>query len=185
MPEQQTDSDQTLLEDFQQDGDISILGELYQRHMHLVYGVSLKYLKNREEAQDAVSNIFEELLAKVKKHQIDNFKSWLYVLTKNHCLMALRKQSTKTSSLDFSDSFMENSLAEHPSEKIDLEDNLVRLEQCISQLKADQRSCVELFYLQKKCYQEIVDVTHFQLKKVKSYIQNGKRNLKLCMEQSE
>ncbi len=160
------------------------LGVLYKSYMHLVYCLCLKYFKNKEESQDAVMHIFEKLIDAVKKHEIQNFKSWLYVLAKNHCLMALRSQKAKT--LTIENEFMESSYQLHPIDEEDLEDDLTKLEKCINQLQNEQRQCVELFFLKKIPYITIVEKTGFELKKVKSYIQNGKRNLKICMEkQSE
>jgi RNA polymerase sigma-70 factor (ECF subfamily) len=59
------------------------------------------------------------------------------------------------------------------------------LEKCIETLGDEQKQCVKLFYLQEKCYKEITESTGFDMNKVKSYIQNGKRNLKICMEKNE
>ncbi|ADR22293.1 DNA-directed RNA polymerase sigma-70 factor [Marivirga tractuosa] len=177
-----------LLEQFRETQDLDLLGKLYQPYMHLVYGVCLKYLKDKASAQDAVMAIFEELVIKLPKHEVENFKSWLYVLSKNHCLMELRKQNRqKTDSFDFSDlELMENGQLKHHEEDYAVQDdNLEKLTACIAQLKKEQRQCVELFYLDKKSYQEITDSTSYELKKVKSYIQNAKRNLKQCMEQGE
>lgn len=146
--------------------------------MHLVYGLSLKYLKEREESQDAVMQVFEKLIEAVKKHDIQNFKSWLYVLAKNHCLMVLRsKKGINSDSV-----IMESSIQLHPIEEDNLEDDLTKLEDCIRQLQDEQKQCVELFFLKKKPYLTIAEITGSDIKKVKSYIQNGKRNLKICME---
>jgi len=175
-----------LIERFRESQDLDLLGKLYQPYMHLVYGVCLKYLRDSDLAQDAVMAIFEELVVKLSKHEVENFKSWLYVLSKNHCLMELRKQKRKrTDNFDYSDlELMENGQVLHHEDDYTVqEDNLERLTTCIAQLKKEQKRCVELFYLDKKSYQEITDSTSYELKKVKSYIQNAKRNLKQCMEQ--
>lgn len=178
--------DNDLILKYKETDDLAVLGELYQRYMHLVYGVSLKYFKNRDDAQDAVMQIFELLIDKLHKHEVQNFKSWLHVLTKNYCLMALRsRQSGMSAPIEFSSLNMENEALSHHDNETELEQNIVKLEECIKKLKDDQKRCVELFYLEKKCYQEIVKLTNFELKKVKSYIQNGKRNLKICIERSE
>ena len=150
--------------------------------MHLVYGLCLKYLKDKEESQDAVMQVFEKLIESVKKHEIQNFKSWLYVLAKNHCLMAIRSRKSKSQSVEFEPDIMESNLILHHEDESELEDDLQKLENCIEKLQNEQKQCVELFYLQKKPYLHIAEKTGFDLKKVKSYIQNGKRNLKICME---
>lgn len=155
---------------------------LYNRYMSLVYGVCLKYLKDREESRDAVMQIFEKLVTALRQHQVEYFKGWLHTTTRNHCLMYLRSRKGKHFE-EISPVLMENNGVAHPEDEPALEENLGRLERCIETLNAEQRRCVQLFYLQQKCYKEIVQVTGFDDNKVKSYIQNGKRNLKICMDQ--
>ncbi len=167
---------------------MKVLGRLYERYIDLVYGVALKYLKDREGAQDATMQIFEQLIDKIIKHEIENFKSWLHVLTRNHCLMYLRSRKNKNFaySVDIEAVNMENEqLLHHSDDEPVLEGQITKLEYCIEQLKEEQKQCVELFYLQQKSYKEIEDRTQLPLKKVKSHIQNGKRNLKICIESSE
>jgi len=177
--------DTGLVKAYQESGDLGYLGELYNRYMHLVYGVCLKYLKDREASQDATMQLFEKLVDGLKKHQVENFKSWLHVMAKNHCLMYLRSQKNKISQ-EYDDALMENDYALHHDDGYSgqLEEDLTKLENCIEVLQSEQKSCVSLFYLQKKSYKEIATITKHELKKVKSHIQNGKRNLKACMEKS-
>ena len=177
-------SDEELLGKFRISGNLDLLGELFARYMHLVYGVSLKYFKDHDEAQDAVMNIFEKLIADLPKHEVQNFKSWLYVLTKNHCLMEIRSRKStdrKLEGLKIEQEFMESADEMHP---IDREDNSIEdaLKNCIEKLKSEQKQCIELFYYKKLCYQEVAEELNMDEKKVKSYLQNGKRNLKICLE---
>ncbi|MCK5135708.1 MAG: sigma-70 family RNA polymerase sigma factor [Bacteroidales bacterium] len=177
-------SDGELLGKFQHSGNLDLLGELYSRYMHLVYGVSLKYLGDRDDAQDAVMQIFEKLITDLPRHKVQNFKNWLYVLTKNHCLMEIRSRKSAENRLEglkIEQEFMESGEELHP---IDREDSSIEdaLKECIEHLKAEQKQCIELFYYQKLCYQEIADSLKMEEKKVKSYLQNGKRNLKICLE---
>ena len=149
--------------------------------MQLVYGVCLKYLADTESAKDATMQIFEELVLKVHKHSIDNFRGWLYILAKNHCLMKLRS-SKKQLTVPFDGSFMQLRLHEHPEERLEKEGQLQLLERCIEKLKDDQQRVVKMFYLQEKCYNEIVAETTLDWNQVRSLVQNGRRNLKICME---
>jgi RNA polymerase sigma factor (sigma-70 family) len=181
-----------LLRLYKQSGELEYWGELYARYTSLVYGVCLKYLKDRDEAKDAMMQLFEKLVTTLLTHDVENFKSWLYVTTRNHCLMHLRAQKVKPSfssltegKQEFSPELVENQFLLHLDEEPEMEQNLSKLEKCIDQLVNDQQQCVRLFYLQEKCYKEITGLTGFDLNKVKSYIQNGKRNLKICMEQNE
>ncbi|MTI23189.1 sigma-70 family RNA polymerase sigma factor [Fulvivirga sp. RKSG066] len=183
-PEEEIEKEKALLVAYKQSGDLQLLGDLFKPYMPLVYGLCLKYLKDPQESQDAVMQIFEQLIPKVKAHQIENFKSWLYVLSKNHCLMYLRSQKHKRNQqhLEIGSTGVENmALMHHNDESFD-EENISRLEQCIEELQKEQKACIRLFYLQKKSYKEVEEITKYDLKKVKSYIQNGKRNLKTCME---
>lgn len=171
---------------FVQTGDADVLGVLYQRYMHLVYGVCLKYLKEREGAKDAVVHIFEKLMADLPKQQIGNFRPWLYVVAKNHCLMELRKQKSgghpEVLFLENLPAVVENQPDVHPLDGDGGQELEDALQQCIEKLKADQRRCIELFYFDNRCYNEIAEVLDIDAKKVKSYIQNGKRNLKICLD---
>ncbi len=174
----QTDED--LLSAFQATGNMDKLAELYQRYMDLVYGVCLKYLKQTEDAKDAVLAIFEELVVKLKRHQVEHFKAWLYQVSKNHCLMILRKNKTIPVHMDTQ--FVQLSENMHLEDVLVREENLQHLQACIEQLVVQQKESIALFYLEGKCYKEIAAGTGIELQKIKSYIQNGRRNLKLCME---
>ena len=175
--------DAALIALYKKTGDLEVLGQLYGRYMHLVYGVCLKYLQDEAKSQDAVMQIFEELIQKLKIHEVQNFKSWLHVLCRNHCLMALRKWGkNKTVSID--DTFVENTEFVHLNIDDTKEQQLTLMEKCMESLPEEQRISVDLFYLKEKCYKEITEITGYDLNKVKSYIQNGKRNLKNCIEKN-
>jgi RNA polymerase sigma factor (sigma-70 family) len=174
------ESDHDLVQLYRTAGNIDTLGELYTRHMELVYGVCLKYMKNPEDAKDCVINIFEELVTKLKKYEVDNFKPWLYQLAKNHCLMKLRSKKGNPVNVDTD--------VVHLSENIHLDDvmekevRLSSMEYCIEQLPVEQKQAIQLFYLEEKCYKEIAKTINTDINKVRSFIQNGRRNLKICME---
>ncbi|HEY0174749.1 MAG TPA: sigma-70 family RNA polymerase sigma factor [Pedobacter sp.] len=176
-------SDAALLARYKRTGDLDVLGVLYNRYMHLVYGVCLNYLKEEEASKDAVMQIFEELILKLKLHEVQNFKSWLHVLTRNHCLMALRK-AAKNNTVSIEDTFVENTEFVHLDIEDTKENQLTVMEKCMETLPEEQKVSVDIFYLQEKCYKDIAEITGYELVKVKSYIQNGKRNLKICMEKN-
>jgi len=175
-----TGSDSELVEQYKASGSIDILGELYQRYMELVYGVCLKYVREPEEAKDCVLNIFEELVSKLKKHEVDNFKGWIYQVAKNHCLMKLRKQKIIPVNIDLSVVQLEEKI--HLDDALEKEENFKQMQYCLEQLNDEQKQVIELFYLKGKCYKEISDLTAIEINKVRSFIQNGRRNLKICME---
>ena len=175
-------SDSNLISLYKKEENKEIIGELYKRYTKFVFLVSMKYLKNEDDSQDSVMQIFENLFSDLLNHKINNFKSWLYMVTRNHCLMKLRKnQKNLKNQQDLkkdTENFMENDINSHllnNDEKTDKED-IVHL--AINQLNKEQKECVVLFYVEKKSYSEISELTNYPLKKVKSYIQNGKRNLK-------
>jgi RNA polymerase sigma-70 factor (ECF subfamily) len=179
------ESDESFINQYRLSGNLEVLGNLYSRYMHLVYGVCLKYLKNRDDAKDAVMQIFEKLITEMRQHEIRQFKSWLYVLTKNYCLMQLRSQKAtdrriNNYKIDHVTS-VESIMELHPIDKEDAEKDLP-LKECLEKLNDKQKICIRLFYFENKCYREIAESLKLDEKKVKSHLQNGKRNLKICLE---
>jgi RNA polymerase sigma factor (sigma-70 family) len=186
-PESETD----LLREYRQTGDLAILGKLYEPQMEMVFAISMKYFKDEEEAKDTVMQLFEELIPKLRQYEVENFRAWLGMVTRNYCLMELRKKTVEISNFNaqendedenYSNNFMEISTSEHLIDSLDLEQNLTKLDDCLKTLNLEQKQSVELFFMQEKTYQEVAQLTGFEINKVKSYLQNGKRNLKNCME---
>lgn len=178
-------SDLALISEYKKSKDPRFVGELYNRYLHLVTGACMKYLKHQEDAKDASMDIFEELLVKLLVHEISNFKSWLYSLTRNHCLMKIRKVKNITE-VDIQDEKIENRFMEKPDFEHLIDESsseTERLQSAIANLKDNQRLCIELFYLQEMSYKQVSEKTGLDLKQVKSNIQNGKRNLQLILSQ--
>ena len=178
--------DLELVAQYKQTNDNTFVGVLFQRYTHLILGVCLKYLKDEDEAQDASMQIFEKLLVDLKKHEVQQFKAWLHMVCKNYCLMQLRSGATKLKhnkemQKDFA-TVMEINYELHLTIENTKEIQLTHMEECVKGLNNEQRLCVELFYLQEKSYQEVSETTNFTMNNVKSHIQNGKRNLKNCIE---
>jgi RNA polymerase sigma factor (sigma-70 family) len=176
-------SDEELVSMYRYSGDPDILGELFIRYTHLLFGVCLKYFKDEERSKDAVMQVFEELGAKLTENEVRNFKSWIYTVTKNFCLMALRREKSEEKQLAgyFEQTVYENMESAdflHLITKTDGNDRIEQLKNGMEQLHEHQRICLELIYLQNKSYEETAAITGYSMKQVKSYIQNGKRNLK-------
>ena len=175
-------TDQELLERFYADHDNEWLGILLQRYTLLLLGVSMKYLKNEEEAKDSVQQIFLKVIQELQKYKVEYFKSWLYMVAKNHCLMRIREKQGKITAE------INDRISIKPEEETDrqalLQTDLTLdlMEVALKELNPEQQQCVTLFYLQKKSYQEVSEETGYSMLQVKSYIQNGKRNLKLLIE---
>jgi RNA polymerase sigma factor (sigma-70 family) len=176
-------TEQQLLDRFYADHDNQWLGILLQRYTLLLLGVCMKYLKNEEEARDSVQQVFLKVIMELHKYKVDYFKSWLYMVAKNHCLMKIREKQGK-----FTTEIKDQLALQHPEEEenkyrhLEKDRQLDLMENCLNELNEEQKSCVTLFYLEKRSYQEIADKTGFSLMQVKSYIQNGKRNLKILIE---
>ena len=173
-------SDDELLKQFVQTSNQESLGQLYSRYISLVYGLCLKYLQQIEDAEDAVINIYEELTRKIQNYPIENFKTWLYSVAKNHCLQILRREKNKFFE-EFDIQIMERDEFEHLIDVNDDKEKEDALNFCLDTLPEEQRQCIIHFYYEDFSYADIVDKTGFALNKVKSYIQNGKRNLKICI----
>jgi len=176
-------TDAELVQVYQTRQQQQVLAELYLRYSDVVYGVCVKYLKDQESAKDAVINIYQELVEKLKNPQVVVFRSWLYVVAKNHCLMQLRKNK-QAKIVELEPSFMQSEDFWHLEDVLNKEEKLNQLEICMKQLQLDQMETVSLFYLQNKCYAQISTITGHDWNKVRSLIQNGKRNLKICIEKN-
>ena len=173
--------DKELLQNFYTDYDNKWLGILLPRYTLLLLGVCLKYLKNEEDARDAVQQVFLKVIDELHKYQVEYFKSWIYMIAKNHCLMMLRNKGKIPVELN-------EHVIKAPEDTIDKsllierDTLLIKMQKCLQDLNVEQRQCVTLFYLEKKSYIQIAEITGFSMMQVKSYIQNGKRKLKLMME---
>ena len=178
---QENITDEELLKRYCDSGDLVYFVEAYKRYMPLMYGVALKYLKRPEDAQDAVMQLFEELVVKIKEVEIQSFKAWLYTCIRNNCLMEIRKRS-KNLSVSLDDSFMEFCDDFHLTVVSESENREESLRECVESLPEKQRISVKYFFFDELSYKEVEERTGFSLKMVKSFIQNGKRNLKLCLE---
>ncbi|QQS50412.1 MAG: sigma-70 family RNA polymerase sigma factor [Bacteroidota bacterium] len=175
-------TDEEIILGYRQNQEESCISILFDRYIHLVFASCMKYLRNEDNAQDAAMEIFESLPEKLTKFEVQHFKSWLFTLTKNHCLMQLRKKNL----LDRIDNFekiadfsVENMPVLHLEE--DETDEMV-LKKYLHELNEEQRLCIELMYLEGLSYKAISEKTGYELNQVKSYIQNGKRNLKQKLE---
>jgi RNA polymerase sigma-70 factor (ECF subfamily) len=176
-------TDEELIHQYQLTRETVYVGELYQRYTHLVFGMCLKYFKEEEDSKDAVMQIFEKLLQVLKTQEVTKFQHWLHVLVRNYCLMELRKRKNHdTTPLDTLAASNPGLLNIPQDDGGQLEERLQQLEKGLDHIPEAQKTCLDLFYLQKKCYQEIALLTGYDLHKVKSYIQNGKRNLKIYLE---
>jgi RNA polymerase sigma-70 factor (ECF subfamily) len=164
-------TDEELLERFSENQN-SVLGELYRRYHVLTLGLALKYLKDKEEARDSVSEIFLKLRVELSRHEIKNFKSWFYVFSRNYCLEYIRKSKRKK---QFEERYLAEKVETHYDHEVDAV--LAKIRLLLPELKSGQKECVEKFYLEQKSYVEIARTLSISLKQVKSHIQNGKRNL--------
>jgi RNA polymerase sigma-70 factor (ECF subfamily) len=173
-------TDQELLDHYYTDGNTRWLGLLLSRYTVLLFGVSMKYLKNDEEAKDAVQYVFLKVLTEIPKYKVAWFKSWIYMITRNHCLMLLRNKG-QTRSLEEHHHVEKDEYTEKATLE-EMEIMLKRMDEAVNELSEEQRICITMFYLQKQSYQEIADHTGFSMLQVKSYIQNGKRNLKITLQ---
>jgi RNA polymerase sigma-70 factor (ECF subfamily) len=179
-------SDEELLLQYQKSGDLEVLGLLYDRYLELVYGTCLKFFKDPPLAEDAVMSIFETLISKAQTQEIRQFRPWLHVVAKNHCLMSLRKKDNIVPMEDFHlqspSTVVYSDEAMHPWITLEHNEEESALKDCIESLSETQKSCVSQFYLEGKSYQEIAEMSEQSLGTVRSNIQNGRRNLRICME---
>ena len=173
-------TDTELLQNYYRDHDNKWLGILLPRYTLLLLGVCMKYLKNEEDARDCVQQIFLKIINELHKYKVDYFKSWIYMIAKNHCLMKLR--DNKNLPVELNEKIQTENLEVDKHELHEKDVLLQKMQQAIQQLNPEQQQCVKLFYLEKKSYAEVAEITGFTMLQVKSHLQNGKRNLKLLMK---
>ena len=174
-------TDQELLDRWYSDHNNEWLGVLLQRYTLLLFGVCMKYIKQEDEARDCVQQIFVKVITELAKYRVEYFKSWIYTIARNHCLMKLRDQHGRAAEL--SESMLAAWDDEPGNNSHQQKEQLLEwMGDALEELGKEQKLCVTLFYLDKRSYQEIASNTGFTLMQVKSHIQNGKRNLKLLME---
>ena len=181
-------SDAALLDLYKKDKDTKWIGYLFERYTLLVFGVCMKYLKQVNDAKDATQQVFEKAFVEVNKYEVTYFKSWIYSIARNHCLMQLRGKGLQTVFMET----LPEELGENfnTQELLDAKENLheqqiENLGDAIAHLNQEQQLCIDLFYLQKLSYKEIEEKTGYSFQQVKSHIQNGKRNLRIYLEQQQ
>ncbi|MHC1777504.1 MAG: RNA polymerase sigma factor [Lentimicrobium sp.] len=181
-------SDEELVQFFRQSGEREVIGMLFRRYSHLVLGVCYKYLHERELARDTAMGVFESLFTSLKKYEVHHFKSWLFTVTKSHCAQVLREQKKEAGTIRWEENLlgevMENDGFSHLTPEEETEERIRKLHHAVSDLSPGQQQCILLFYFDGKSYQQITETTGFSLNEVKSFIQNGKRNLKIILEQT-
>jgi RNA polymerase sigma-70 factor, ECF subfamily len=179
-------SDDELVRLYRKTEDLEHLGILYERYVELAFGVCLKFFKNRTLAEDAVMNIFETLVEKVKTQDIRQFRPWLHAVAKNHCLMQLRKKNIIVSFDEMTPGaqagVVHSAGAVHPVDDFEDDGDEAALKDCLEKLNEHQRQCVVQFYYEEKSYKQIADESGELIGMVRSNIQNGRRNLRICME---
>ncbi|MDH6358682.1 sigma-70 family RNA polymerase sigma factor [Parabacteroides sp. PF5-9] len=175
-------TDEALLQHYKKSGNSEYFGELYTRYTPLLYGVCLKYLRDGDKAQDAVMQLFEQLLPKIAHYEIEVFRTWIYSVVKNHCLQILRKESREIMIDSHVDLMESDDILHLFNEEGEEDERMEALKHCLEKLPEQQRVSIVHFFMDEMSYVDIVDQTGYNLSHVKSYIQNGKRNLKICIE---
>lgn len=179
-------SDNELVRSYKATHDKTFVGELYKRYMHLVLGMCINYFKDKDIAKDTVLQIFEKLFEELKKREVENFKGWLTFVVRNHCISELRKMQVQLNrDIEYQYEVKMRSEDEGKEEEKEAEEKLEALEKAMEGLNPFQKKCIELFYLKNMSYTQIVEMTGYSVNEVKSYIQNGKRNLKLIITNSK
>jgi len=179
-------SDDELVNQYKRDGNKNVFAELFKKHVNVVYGTCLFYLQDKDEAQDATMQLFEKLMIEVKNRDILNFKGWLSFVVRNFCISIIRKNKSYQKNIKSYYEFeyeLPNIETEEKIYSVEDDQMIAMMTECLFQLKDKQRICIDLFYLKNKSYQAIATETSFSINEIKSYIQNGKRNLKLLIEE--
>ena|ERR1035437_2201295 len=178
-------SDKDLVLLYKTSHDKQLVGELYKRYAHLVFGMCLNYFKDRDDAKDIVLQIFEKLFDELKKREVENFKAWLTFVVRNYCISEIRKMNTQVNrDLEYQYEIKQQVFVMDADDAKEKENSIEKLENALKNLNPFQKKCIELFYFKNMSYTQIVEITGYSVNEVKSYIQNGKRNLKLLMTEN-
>ena len=178
-----TDAD--LLAVFRASGQADDLFPLYERYAELIYALGLRYLGTPQRAEDAGMEIWAVLLEKLPQHEVTNFRSWLQTTVRNHCLMQLRREKRDPLRQSAGELVQSDRLLHPSGEPTEDSPDTRALYGCIKKLKAEQKRCIQLFYLSEgESYQTIAEQLQLTVGRVRSHIQNGRRNLKICLEQA-
>lgn len=174
-------SDEECLKKYKDQHDLKVLGVLFDRYVPLIFGTCVKYLRDPVTSEDITMELFEVLADKLKSHEVSMFRSWLYIVTRNHCLQYLRSRKKVPLTEDYEDDIVQLQQTEHPDDEFDIQQTNEGLMQCIQKLPDAQKQSIELFYFQSKTYQEIAELMSQDKEQIRSHLQNGRRNLRICM----
>lgn len=175
-------SDNELIAEYKRSHDKLLVGELYKRYAHLIFGMCINYFKDKDTAKDMVLQIFEKLFEELKKREVENFKAWLTFVVRNYCISEIRKMNTQQNRAAEYQADLKTEMATEEEEIVEeTEKQILQLETALNELNPFQKRCIELFYYKKMSYVQIVEITGYSINEVKSYIQNGKRNLRLIL----
>ena len=178
-----SDADAALLARFRASGRDEDLLPLYERYAGFIYAIALRYLGTPERGADAGAELWEVLRAKLREHEVGNFKSWLHTLVRNHCLMQLRKEKRSPVQKASSDLMQTDALQHLNQEANDEAVDTRPLHHCLKQLGEEQRRCIHLFYLREgHTYKSVAEELGLSVGRVRSHLQNGRRNLKICLD---
>lgn len=180
--------DEELIARYQNSEDDAFFEELFTRYQDKVLPICFKLLRDKEECQDACMEIFEKARKGLRKENVDRFNSWLYILIKNHCYDQIRKRKRRLTTSSYAEEELEEILwKKGPDERLNgdgyRQEKLREVEAVLSRLDEAQRVCVDAFYCQGKSYKEIAEETGYTSNQVKSYLQNGIRNLRIIFNQ--
>jgi len=164
------------------DGDQRAFDVLFKKHLHRILGICANTLEQEEDCKDVTMDMYVVLRRELVRHEIHHFEGWLYTIVRNYCLKLIRerKQQQQMETLDGPwAAFLQetNNLQQQYQD----EELMLNLKKAIQELKPDQKECISLFYLDGHSYKEIAEATGLSLNKVKSNIQNGKRNIRIAL----
>jgi RNA polymerase sigma-70 factor (ECF subfamily) len=144
-------------------------------------------MSNEDKAKDMVMEVFEKVLKDLKRHEVENFRTWVYSVAKNQCLMELRKEKRVDLRNEefgqFNSQIMELDIPEHLNGESQEETDR-KLNLAIESLNKPQQECIRLFYFEKQSYEDIEKKTGYTYNEVKSFLQNGKRNLTIQLSKT-
>ena len=167
------------------DGDTNAFSVLVNRYKDLVFSLSLKMLKNREEAEEISQDAFIKVYKSLHKFKGDSkFSTWIYKVVYNSCLDRL-KQYKKNYALVPIDEFNENQVKtlDNAFDALVSQDRKNAIQACLNKLPSEDSFLLTLYYFEEQSLEEISKIVGLTANNVKVKLFRGRKKLATILKE--
>ena len=173
----------SLLLKYLKTNDLSYLLELYRPYMHLVYGLAFKYVKDPKQSQEIVYCIFKKLIKDIKRQEVRVFGNWLYNLSLDFCKQWRDRGRTESDQIVALGGSTQTPVEFYDDKDDDsFEEEISSMEDEVMRIKSQQEKCSQLFFKEQRCFQEIADITGWEVSEIKYHVKNAKRKTNIYQD---